>query len=465
MRSGIGARAVVLGGSITGLFAAAALAPSYREVVIVDRDRLVGVREWRRGAPQTRHINGLLARGHQALEELFPGITEEMADDGIPFSDLSGTVRWYFYGKRLQQLRGGLSCVAATRPMLEYHVRRRVEAMANVTFLEECDVVGLTTSPDRARVTGARIHRRKADSNARRKAETAEEVIEADLVIDTTGRGSRSPKWLVELGYQRVEEQGTKVGIGYASRHYKLTTDPFGKDHSINPVASPTLPRGAIFTKTDSGMVELTTYGILGDHPPTDPEGFNAFVKTLAAPEIHETISVAEPIDDIALFKFPTTMWRRYDLMETLPERLLIMGDAVCTPNPVYAQAQSLSALEALALRERLSAGRAPDTPEFQRAVADIIRPAWEMTTAVDLGFPGVEGERTPKVRMMHVFSRLLHDAATRDGRFTAAFMRVAGLVDPPTALQRPGLVLRVLRDAVGVRLSRFLARRRGGSA
>ncbi|WP_030107061.1 FAD-binding monooxygenase, partial [Actinoalloteichus caeruleus] len=216
MRSGIGARAVVLGGSITGLFAAAALAPSYREVVIVDRDRLVGVREWRRGAPQTRHINGLLARGHQALEELFPGITEEMADDGIPFSDLSGTVRWYFYGKRLQQLRGGLSCVAATRPMLEYHVRRRVEAMANVTFLEECDVVGLTTSPDRARVTGARIHRRKADSNARRKAETAEEVIEADLVIDTTGRGSRSPKWLVELGYQRVEEQGTKVGIGYA---------------------------------------------------------------------------------------------------------------------------------------------------------------------------------------------------------------------------------------------------------
>ncbi len=230
-------------------------------------------------------------------------------------------------------------------------------------------------------------------------------------------------------------------------------------------MASPTLPRGAIFTKTDSGMVELTTYGILGDHPPTDPEGFNAFVKTLAAPEIHEAISVAEPIDDIALFKFPTTMWRRYDLMETLPERLLIMGDAVCTPNPVYAQAQSLSALEALALRERLSAGRAPDTPEFQRAVADIIRPAWEMTTAVDLGFPGVEGERTPKVRMMHVFSRLLHDAATRDGRFTAAFMRVAGLVDPPTALQRPGLVLRVLRDAVGVRLSRFLARRRGGSA
>ncbi|WP_157434625.1 MULTISPECIES: FAD-dependent oxidoreductase [Actinoalloteichus] len=436
----IAGRAVVLGGSITGLFAAAALAPSYREVVLVDRDRLIGVREWRRGAPQTRHINGLLARGHQALEELFPGITQEMADDGVPFSDLAGTVRWYFHGRRLKQVRAGLSCVAATRPVLEYHVRRRVEAMPNVTFLEECDVVGLSATPDGSRVTGARIHRRNEG--------TGEETLDADLVVDTTGRGSRSPKWLVELGYQQVDEQRTKVDIGYASRHYRLRSDPFGDDHSINPVASPVLPRGAIFTKTDGGRVELTTYGILGDHPPTDEAGFNDFVKTLAAPEIHEAIVDAEPLDDIALFRFPTTMWRRFDLLTAAPDRFLVMGDAVCTPNPVYAQAQSLSALEALALRARLRRGFAPDPLAFQQEVAAIIRPAWEMTTSVDLGFPGVEGRRTLATRLMHVFSRRLHDAATRDARFTAAFMRVAGLVDPPAALMRPGLVLGVLRTA-----------------
>jgi 2-polyprenyl-6-methoxyphenol hydroxylase-like FAD-dependent oxidoreductase len=440
MSSKIGDRAVVLGGSITGLFAASVLTQAYREVVLVDRDKLIGVKEWRRGAPQTRHINGLLARGQQALEEMLPGITQEMVDDGIPLSDLAGTVRWYFNGKRLKQVKAGLTCVAATRPIMEHYVRRRVEKFPNVTFMEHCDIVGLVTSADRSRVTGARIQRQAKGSK--------EETIEADLVIDATGRGSRSPFWLEQLGYARVREESTKVGLAYASRHYRLKgLDPFGTDHSINPVANPALPRGAIFTKTDSGKVELTTYGILGDHPPTDPDGFNAFVKTLAAPEIYEAIIQAEPVDDIGLFRFPTTVWRRYDLMPSLPDGYLMIGDAVCTPNPVYAQAQTLASLEVLALRDHLRLGE-PQPIAFQKDVAKVIQPAWEMTTSVDLTFPGVEGTRTLKIKFGHWFSRRLIEAASKDARFTAAFMRVAGLVDPPTALQRPSLLLSVLRHA-----------------
>ncbi len=439
MGAKVGDRAVVLGGSITGLFAASALTDAYREVVLVDRDKLVGVTEWRRGAPQTRHINGLLARGHQALEEMFPEITREMVDDGIPLSDLAGTVRWYFHGKRLKQVRAGLTCVAATRPVMEYYVRRRVEALPNVRFMEHCDIVGLVTTPDRSRVTGARICRRGKGGK--------EEVLDADLLIDATGRGSRTPLWLEQLGYSRVNEQGMRVGLGYASRHYRLRSDPFGSDHSINPVASPTLPRGAIFTKTDSGKVELTTYGILGDHPPTDPDGFNAFVKTLAAPEIFEAIIDAEPLDDVALFRFPTTMWRRYDLLPSLPDRFLIMGDAVCTPNPVYAQAQTLASLEALALRDHLRGGP-PDPRVFQHDVATIVSPVWEMTTSVDLSFPGVKGHRTLKIKFGNWLMRRLQEAATKDAKFTAAFMRVAGLVEAPETLMRPNLIFSVLRHA-----------------
>jgi len=39
-----GTRAVVLGGSIAGLFAARVLADAYDEVHIVDRDKLVGTK-------------------------------------------------------------------------------------------------------------------------------------------------------------------------------------------------------------------------------------------------------------------------------------------------------------------------------------------------------------------------------------------------------------------------------------
>jgi 2-polyprenyl-6-methoxyphenol hydroxylase-like FAD-dependent oxidoreductase len=441
MSATVADRALVLGGSITALFAASSLAKYCNEVLLVDRDVLTGVREARRGAPQARHINGLLARGLLAMEELYPGITVELIRrEQAPLTDLAGTVRWYFNGLRLRQSRAGLACVGVRRPVMEALVRERAAALPNVKFVEETDIVGIVASPDRARIIGARVQPRVEGST--------EEVIEADLVVDATGRGSRARVWLEQLGYPRVEEDETKINLGYASRHYRLRTDPFGSDHSINPVASPALPRGAIFTKTDNGLVELTTYGLLGDHPPTDPDGFNAFVKTLAAPEIYEAIIEAEPIDDPVLFRFPTTLWRRYDKLTSLPEGMVIIGDAVCTPNPVYAQAQTLSALEALALRQHLSQG-AVDPVAFQRSVGDIIRPAWEMTHTVDLSFPGVEGNRTPMVKLQHAYMRRLQIAATRDPHVTAAFMRSAGMMDPPEAMMRPELVLRVLRNSM----------------
>lgn len=436
----IGDRVVVLGGSITGLFAASALSESYREVVLVDRDDLIGVREARRGAPQARHINGLLARGARAMEELFPEITSQMINAGCPLTDLSGTVRWYFLGKRLKQVRAGLTNVGARRPIMEAHVRERVQALGNVTFLERHDITGLATTQDGARVIGARVQRHDGGE--------ADRTISADMVVDATGRGSRTPVWLASLGYPRVEEEGTKIGLGYATRHYRLRSDPFGTDHSIVCVANPALPRGAIFTKTDSGLVELTTYGILGDHPPTDPEGFNAFVKTLAAPEIYEAIVEAEPINDPVLFRFPTTMRRRYERLPRFPEGFVVMGDAVCTPNPVFAQAQTLAALQALALRDRLRRGVAPDTMEFMREVGRIIDPAWEMTEGINLSFPGVEGPRTRRLKLMHAYMKRVQIAATRDASVTEAFMRSAGLVDPLEALMRPSLVLRVLRNS-----------------
>ena len=440
MGTNVGGRAVVLGGSLSALFAACALAEGYREVILVDRDDLIGVREARRGAPQAKHINGLLAQGARAMEDLFPEITVEMVRAGCPLTDLAGSVRWYVNGIQLRQVRAGLTNVAARRPIMEAHVRERIQALDNVTFMERYDITGLTTTPDNSRVTGARV--------APHGQPGEEQTLEADLVVDTTGRGSRASVWLEQLGYQKVEEQGAKIGLGYASRHYRLKYDPFGTDHSMVVVATPDMPRGAIFTKTDDGLVELTTYGILGDHPPTDPEGFNAFVKTLPVADIHEAISDAEPVDDPVLYKFPTTLRRRYELMSRLPDGFILIGDSVCTPNPVFAQAQTLAALEALALRNHIRAGEAPKPLEFMKEVGRIIDPAWDMTTGIDLSYPAVPGRRTAKIKMMQAYMKRMLIAAMADSDITESFLRAAALVDMPDALMRPGLVVKVLRTS-----------------
>ena len=434
-------RAVVLGGSLAGLFAARVLSDAYDEVVVVDRDTLLGVTGPRRGCPQGKHINGLLAGGRVAVEKMYPGITEEIIADDTPTGDLCGNVRWYFNGYRLQQQHADLIGVGASRPMLEKHVCRRTAAIANVSFLEQHAVLGVTTTADKGTVTGARVQPVKGGD---------EVVLEADLVIDATGRGSRTPVWLEELGYGTVEEESKKVGLGYVTQHYRLKADPYHGDLSINPVASPQLPRGAIFAKTDGGRVELTAYGILGDHPPTDQQGFYEFVKTLAAPEIYEALQHAEPLDEPVAFRFPTTLRRRYERMTRLPAGLLAVGDAVTCFNPVYAQGMTVAALSALTLRSHLHSGAAPQPVLFYRDLArEVIDQPWAMTNIVDLNFPGVEGERTREVKIAQKFLKLTQIAATRDKVVAAAYMRTAGLIDPPETLRKPKMLLRILLQAL----------------
>ncbi|MEV0001770.1 FAD-binding monooxygenase [Micromonospora sp. NPDC050980] len=434
-------RAVVLGGSIAGLFAARVLSDAYDEVLVVDRDELVGVTGPRRSRPQGRHINAMHVRGRVVMEELFPGITDELIADECPVGDFAGSVRWYFHGKAVKRTDIGFIAVPATAPLMERHIRERTHALPNVTFVEQRDIVGLATTADRRRVTGVRVRQAAADTD---------ETIAADLVVDATGRGTRLPVWLEELGYGRVPEERKKIGLGYVTQHYRIPGDPLDGDLAIIPVASPESPRGAIFTKTDHGRYELTAYGLLGDHPPTDQEGFYAFVKSLAVPEIHEALQSAEPLDEPVAFRFPVTIRRRYEKLASFPAGLLVTGDAVTCFNPVYAQGMTVAALSALTMRDHLHSGATPDSLAYLRDLArDVIDPPWEMTNTVDLSFPGVQGARTPKVRMGQVYLSLVQAAATRDSAVTTAYMRAAGMVDRPEALMRPAVVARVLWNAL----------------
>jgi 2-polyprenyl-6-methoxyphenol hydroxylase-like FAD-dependent oxidoreductase len=435
-------QAVVLGGSIAGLVAARVLADAYDKVVVVDRDTLIGVDGPRKSRPQGRQIHALAVRGRVVMEGLYPGITDELIADECPVGDFAGACRWYFRGRSIKREDMGYITVPATAPLLERHIRDRTNALPNVVFAERCEVLRLDTTPDHRKVTGVQVQRLDGDEE--------KVTIPADLVVDATGRGSRTPVWLREWGYGKVEENRTKVGLGYATQQYRLHADPWDGDLAIIPVAWPGSPRGAIFTKSDHGRVELTVYGTLGDHPPTDQAGFDAFVESLAVPDIHEALQYATPVDEPVAFRYPTTIRRRYEKMSRFPDGLLVTGEAVTSFNPVYAQGMTVAALSALALRRHLLSGVAPDPLAYFRELAkDVIDPPWEMTETVDLGFPGVEGHRTLKIRMAQIYLRLVQTVATRDAKVTTAYMRTAGMLDRPEALMKPRIALRVLAKSL----------------
>lgn len=164
-----------------GLLAARVLADAYRRVTIVERDPLPESGLDRKGVPQGRHAHGLLPRGAQILDELFPGLLADLAADGVPVLRAPREVRFFLGGRLLcRDGEPGEPSYLQSRPFLEGHVRDRVRALGNVSIWDRCEVAGLVTTPARDRVTGARVLPRAGGGG--------EEILAADLVVDATGR-------------------------------------------------------------------------------------------------------------------------------------------------------------------------------------------------------------------------------------------------------------------------------------
>jgi hypothetical protein len=201
----------------------------------------------------------------------------------------------------------------------------------------------------------------------------------------------------------------------------------------------------------DGETVELSLTGVLGDHAPTDPEGFDDYVRSLPLPDHYQFIQEWEPVDEPVRFKFPASVWRHYEQLTRFPAGLLVMGDAVCSFNPVYAQGMTVAGMEALTLRKHIrNADRegpgALNAMAFFAEIAGQIAGPWQFSAIADLGYPGVEGERTDEVRLINQYIPAVLAAATQDPVVCDAFLRVAGLVEDPMSLMRPDIAVRVGR-------------------
>lgn len=442
--------AVVLGASIAGLLAARVLAEHHDRVTLVDRDPIVRLAGPRRGVPQGRHIHALHSRGLQILDELFPGLAEALVDDGAVGADTAREVRAIFSGHRQRQTPSGRRGVLCTRPFLEDRVRARVLALPNVE-VRHAAAVGLIGDAAGRRVTGARIVPDGAQECA----------LLADLVVDATGRGSRTPVALTELGYERPAEDRVEIGTGYATRLFRLRPGALGRDVAIVQGGTPQHPRSGVIAAIEGGCHLVGLVGVLGDQPPTDAAGFAAYAASLHHPDIADALVDAEPLGDALAARFPVSVRRRYERMAALPDGLLVIGDGICSFNPVYGQGMTVAALEACLLRDMLAHHRVPDPRRWYRAVARVVDAPWQVAAGADLAHPEVPGRRTVQVRLANAYVPRLHAAAAHDPVLAAAFARVVGLDDRPERLLRPDLVVRV---AVGT-LRRTMAARQPGSA
>jgi len=445
MTKRLGQQAVVIGGSIAGLMTARVLADYFEQVTILERDEIEDRPVIHKSIPQGNHLHGLLQGGQQVLASLYPGFTEALCSLGATRAVVGRDVVWYLpdgkaynpTGSLREPLDLGFEAHCASRGLIEFLIRRLTLAHPNVTLKTGTMVRELTQSG--GHVQGVRC----SDSRS----------FAAELVVDTGGRGSHAPQWLEGMGFSRPSETTIGVDTAYSTAYFRKPQSYSGEPLIFVTGPAPHFSRRGYLITIENETLLVSLIGRFGDYPPTDQVGFCNFAKELHSPFIFELIGAAEQLTPINHYRFPISVQRHYELMTPFPEGFLILGDAVCSFNPIYAQGMSATALQARALQQilsdRIEQSRGLDSiaASFFPKVAEINSTPWSLAAGFDFAYPQTRGERPPDMEQRMRYFIAVDQLQQQDPTVQRLMTEVFQLLRPMSTLQEEPLRSRVLEQ------------------
>ena len=437
--------AVVLGGSLAGLLTARALA-DFARVTVVERDVLPEGPEPRKGLPQARHAHMLWSGGVLAMEDLLPGIAARLAAAGARRAPVTTDVVALSPQGWFRRWPESHHVVLVGRDLLDATVRAQVLADGRIKLLDGTEALELTGT-DHA-VTGVRVRERDGG---------AERTLEADLVVDATGRGSAAPRRLTSLGLPEAERREVDSGLVYATRLYRapgparagfpvVNVQP-GARHGVHGGPGGGGPgRSGWLLPIDRGRWIVTLSGTRGGEPTAADADFVPFARGLRHPLIGELLERAEPLTGVTLTRSTVNRRHYFERMPVWPEGFAVLGDALAAFNPVYGHGMSVAAQSAVRLRDtvrRHGWGSPGLSRRAQRAVAGPVGAAWELAIGQDVFYPGATAHGpTLRDRLVSAYvARLMH-TATGNGRIARRVTDVTSLEREAPALLTPGVLL-----------------------
>ncbi|MGW4572679.1 FAD-dependent oxidoreductase [Streptomyces tendae] len=433
-------RAVVVGAGLAGMLAAAVLADAgVAEVVVLDRDELPDGPRQRRGLPQGRHAHLLMTGGLRAMEEIVPGVGKRLLAAGAHEISLSsGVLARSPEGWLRRWRREGPVMLTCTRALVDWTVRAAVLEHPRIE-VRRAAAVGLTGSAGRVR--GVRV-----------SGPDGETDLDADLVVDASGRGTRIVTWLDGLGLSGVRTRIVDSGLVNASRVYRV---PAGAERFPLTIvqADPYVSRpgrSAMVMPVEGDRWLVSCGGTRGGEPPADAEGFLRYTLDLPDPIVGRLISGAEPLTDVHVSRSTSNVRHYLDKAPHWPEGLVVLGDALGTFNPAYGQGMSVAAFGARVLGRELERAGGPDAPGLARRVlrgaARPVDAAWAMAVGQDVLYPATRGGR-PGIadRAVTAYTRRMTRAAAGSFAAASAIWDVTSMRTPPTRMFHPAAVLAAL--------------------
>ncbi|AGP58325.1 hypothetical protein M271_34565 [Streptomyces rapamycinicus NRRL 5491] len=330
--------------------------------------------------------------------------------------------------------------IICSRDLLDWVVRKEVLANDRITLAPPGRAVALLGSP--ARVTGVRV----CDEVSGQEAE-----LQADFVVDATGRSSQAGQWLVNLGLTAPAEKTVDSGLTYATRIFHAPKGTPADFPLINVQADHLAARPgqtATLIPIENRRWLVTLSGTRGGEPPTDASHFVDFARGVRHPIVGDLIVRAHP--DSPVYSTHSTANRRryFERLQHWPDGFVVLGDAVATYNPIYGHGMSVAARSAVALhhglaRHGMHTGAAR---RIQRAIAGTAEGAWSTATSQDVLYPQAIGAPpTMATRLLQRYvDRLVKTASDRPAA-AAAFYGVFALSKPMAQLVSPKAALATL--------------------
>jgi 2-polyprenyl-6-methoxyphenol hydroxylase-like FAD-dependent oxidoreductase len=423
-------KAVILGGSIAGLLAARILSDHAESVVIIEKDYAPADDYKRRGAPHGGQFHILLPVGLAQMERWFPGLASHAVARGATMSLPRHTTQ-YRGGVRGANRGGGPGILLCSRPFLESLLRERVSALPNVTAVT-AKAAGLVIAG--GTVTGVRC-----------VGQRGEYTDDAEFVVDAMGRSSRMASWLAESGWPQPPVRRIRAGIRYSTAFFHRSETRPGISLVVNRNSDGGTDAGVAAVERGRWMVLTADNGAQAAAPSSPPD-FVARIRKLP-PEFHSAIG-GDLVTEIMTFYYADSRRRDFHLLRRFPARLLSVGDAVASVNPIYGLGMTCAALHASCLSEYLRSAPDLNVPAFsflqaQRVVVDA---AWQVSTTI-----GADRRHPLSALLARQLTRQIAIAALTDPLTSQRLSSVTSMRAHPNSLMTPS----TLGRAIAVNASR----------
>jgi len=426
--------ACVLGGSVAGLLAARVLADHSRRVLIIERDVTDTEGQGRTGVPQDRQGHVLLPGGRAQIERWFPGFTGTTQDCGGVL--VRPDQQAVYLDGRQQMPNRETAILAGTRPFLESRIRAHVLDLPNVSTIS-------------AQVTGLAF-RDDAVHSVRYTVGRDERTVHADFVVDAMGRSSKLSDWVERAGFQRPPLQRLRTDINYATALFDRPRDPDELPLSCALARFDGSPDGlalggVVAVEAGQWLVMLMSY-----EPNRPPSSIDAFRATCAKlPPIYRHAVSGTVTREIETYRQADSRRRDFSGLTHFPARVVSVGDAVASFNPIHGQGMSSASLHASCLSEYLTSAPQLSRPargffDLQAVVTDA---AWMMSAGEDAArLDAIAGVDAPEyiARQRRNLEQVLR-ATLVDQSITDAFNNVSFMLAHPSTLTDEDLVERAI--------------------